>query len=47
MGCATGHFWRVADVTTAVDGNGDVTCTVTSLADGGGNPYITFGNSQY
>lgn len=47
MGCATGHFWRVADVTTFVDGMGNVSCTVTNLADGNGNPYITFGNPQY
>ncbi|MBU1537299.1 hypothetical protein KKF84_18420 [Myxococcota bacterium] len=48
MGCATGDLWRVADVLTSVDsGTGAVTCTVTSLTDGNGDPYITYGNSNY
>ncbi len=47
MGCATGQFWRVADVTTYVGTDGEVTCTVQSLADGMGNPNISFGNTQY
>lgn len=48
MGCATGNFWRVADVQTSVDaGTGAVTCNVTSLADSNGNAYVTYGSSAY
>lgn len=48
MGCATGNFWRVADVITSVDpATGAVTCTVNNLTDGGGNPLITTGNNTY
>jgi hypothetical protein len=47
MGCSSGDLWRVADVLTSVDSNGNVTCTVTSLVDSDGDPNITFGDSSY
>ncbi len=45
-GCTGGQHWRVADIATAVSG-GTTTCTVTSLADGSGNPNMQVGNAVY
>ncbi|MBU1239118.1 hypothetical protein KKF84_13915, partial [Myxococcota bacterium] len=46
-GCV-GDLWRVADVHTTVNSStGEVTCTVTPLTDGSGNPNISNGNTSY
>ncbi|MBN2725027.1 MAG: hypothetical protein JXR95_13235 [Deltaproteobacteria bacterium] len=46
--CSSADLWRVADVLTEVDSaTGAVTCTVDSLTDGSGDPYITQNSSAY